>query len=332
LDQLREASYKRSRKNRAIVVASVAFVLAVAAGALYVTAGTGPSPRVVVPADDGTQPVSTSPDGNASSLGGVAEGIPRLLLTAPGWHVSEVVEPLRSNYGEMKFSNDAIELELSWYAVGSYDAEVADLARDATARLSTTVDGTQAEVFTKVGYASAIWRSDDRNIIVRSYGLDADALTRIISTFQRVDATQWVAALPADIIRPTGRSAETRSIVADIPLPPGFDTKEIIDSGELSDRRSLGIRITTAVTCGWLDLWFDATDTGDRTAASRAASALAASHDWAILNEINAAGGSDFPVVLWEYADAVNGGRGIPTGNGLVPITRELVYDSFCGE
>jgi hypothetical protein len=53
---------------------------------------------------------------------------------------------------------------------------------------------------------------------------------------------------------------------------------------------------------------------------AEAAAALATSHTWKMLNEIKDQG--DWAEVLWQHADAVNGGEGVMTGGGSQPPTR----------
>ena len=51
------------------------------------------------------------------------------------------------------------------------------------------------------------------------------------------------------------------------------------------------------------------------------------SRQWPMLLEVIADG--YWAQMLWRFADAVNGGPGIDTGNGLQPPTRQLARDGL---
>jgi hypothetical protein len=105
------------------------------------------------------------------------------------------------------------------------------------------------------------------------------------------------------VIKAADRAPVVREMLTDIPLPDGFDPAPL-ETGTLADRYQLGAQVTAAVSCAWLDLWLDATERGDASAADQAADALATSRDWAILQEMDPQGGWSSEV--WAYADAVN--------------------------
>ena len=65
----------------------------------------------------------------------------------------------------------------------------------------------------------------------------------------------------------------------------------------------------------WIERWIDARQSGDDAAAAEAADAMQGSRRWAILREMNAAG--DYPEVLWEFADAMNGDGTVMGGRPL---------------
>ena len=79
-------------------------------------------------------------------------------------------------------------------------------------------------------------------------------------------------------------------ILADVPLPAGFDQAEINQLSTYDSlfdgRYQLIAETTKAVACGWLDQWFTALDEGDEEQIAEAADALDTSRQWAALVEI----------------------------------------------
>ena len=112
-----------------------------------------------------------------------------------------------------------------------------------------------------------------------------------------------------------------------MPVPPDFDRTALASSIGTLDRYQLIARVSSAVVCGWFDEYFDAQSAGDSDRTDAAAAALATSHDWAMLQEIDSQGGWSDEV--WQSADAVNGGQGVMTGGGPVPPTRDILQSSL---
>jgi hypothetical protein len=149
-----------------------------------------------------------------------------------------------------------------------------------------------------------------------------DEFADLIAHLRIVDDAAWEASLPAEITGSTTRSETVSALLAGVSLPDGFDTEALLGGDATMDRYQLVAEVSGAVACAWLDIWFDATDAADAAAARLAADALATSRDWAMLSEIDSQGG--WSSVVWEWADAVNGGPGVLTGSGPVPPTRDM--------
>ena len=84
------------------------------------------------------------------------------------------------------------------------------------------------------------------------------------------------------------------------------------------DRYQLGAKVAGAIVCGWIERWL----AGDREAAK----ALATSREWPLLRQMDAEG--DYPEVVWQYADAINGTGEVP--GGMKGLSVEATYkDAF---
>ena len=81
----------------------------------------------------------------------------------------------------------------------------------------------------------------------------------------------------------------------------------------MRDRYQLAAQVSGAVACGWIGQWFDARRSGDHGREQAAVDALLGSRSWPVLREMQAKG--DYPLVVWEYADAI-AGRGPVHGVG----------------
>ncbi len=95
-------------------------------------------------------------------------------------------------------------------------------------------------------------------------------------------------------------------MLADVPLPPGFDTVALNDIGT-NDPYQFGARVTSRVGCGWIAERLRAKNAGDTAALQRAADALRGSHEWKVLHQMDEQG--DWPEVFWETADQVAAGN-----------------------
>jgi hypothetical protein len=259
-----------------------------------------------------------------------AKSSPRLLVGAEGWKVSRADE-LTLDYGETTFAAGSRVLDLHWQASSAQ----ADLSKDraASADLVEAVDvsGHQATLFRYAGTTdyTTIWSLNDQTIEARGqFATKADYLA-VIRSLHQVDVDTWLRAMPASVVRPDARAGAVDTMLADMPKPPGFDPSALRQGAAVKDRYQLGAEVAGAVACGWIDRWVAATDAGDAAAAKQASDAMATSHHWAVLNQMNPDG--DYPEVLWELADAMATNATVPGGR---PMTiKESYRDSLgCGQ
>jgi hypothetical protein len=135
---------------------------------------------------------------------------------------------------------------------------------------------------------------------------------RVLADVVQVDARTWLAALPAEIVTPQGVAEQAAKVLADVPLPPGFDTASLNDLGT-NDAYQFGAKVTSRVGCAWIAEWLRAKKAGDDAARQRAADALRSSHKWKVLHQMKDEGA--WPEVFWETADKVAAGNP-PRGYG----------------
>lgn len=107
----------------------------------------------------------------------------------------------------------------------------------------------------------------------------------VLAMLESVDIDRWLSAMPASVVRPDSHAAVVEEMLADVPLPDGFDAEELIRADTVLDRYQLGAEVTGAVACGWVEQWLRARKTGDTVRAREAVEAMPSSRDWAILKD-----------------------------------------------
>jgi hypothetical protein len=254
----------------------------------------------------------------AAALVRVAEAAPRLLVDAPGWSVTRA-DDFGVGYGEMTFAKDGRQLDLHWQRGADPGAKFADPRSGLEALGTVTVQGTEARLFRYDGSNDfvAAWSHGGYGLRARGVAPDLATFKALVGTLHEVGVDTWLSAMPESVVRPGGRSKVVLEMLAGVPLPPGFDVATQLrgQEGAVLDRYQLGAQVAGAVACAWLDRWVAARRADDARGIRQAAGALATSHDWRVLQDMQAEG--DYPRVLWQYADAAVADTPIMAGKQL---------------
>jgi hypothetical protein len=249
-----------------------------------------------------------------------AEKNPRLLIDEPGW-VATSVYGFTKDEGTVVFAKGERELEMTWYPADQHAAYYDDRLHTSDPQ-DVTVAGQPGALFRYSATDFAVMVEPEGGAFVElrtgigGWQDKADVLATVAKV-TKVAVETWLAAMPAEIVLPDGARRAVAAMLADIPKPPGFDASKLENLGP-SDRYQLGARLTGAVTCRWIEEWQRAESAGDTAAEERATDALVSSHDWKILQEMDAEG--DFPEMIWAYAEALAAGNP-PEGKVLVDST-----------
>ena len=286
----------------------------------------------------------------AGSLVKIAEDAPRMLLAEAGWKVVRADE-FGGKLGEMTFSNGDREVDLRWIPAKHHSVAVDDRRRSADEEWNLKIAGREAVLFRYEGttHFTALWREGDHSLELRGVFPTVGDYQAVAATLEAVDVDTWLSAMPESVISPDIRAASVDEMLDDLPVHPSVDIDKLKASEGVTDRYQLGAMVTGAVACAWIDQWIDATSKGNDRRAREAVNAMATSHNWAILLEMNEAG--DWPEAVWEYANAMatfrvemNAGSwpeavwkyanampdNSPVGGGR-PMTIEEAYDSTLG-
>jgi hypothetical protein len=236
-----------------------------------------------------------------------AEENPRLLIDQPGWNATTVYG-FAAKEGTIAFSNGGRQMEMNWYPAGQYDGYYKDRL-EVSEPEPVKVDGWPGDLFrySASDFAVMLRPRDGSFVELRTGGRwTRSQFDQVLGDVVRVDARTWLAALPAEIVTPGRVDEQAARVLADVPLPPGFDIATLDDLGT-NDPYQFGAEVTSRVGCGWIAEWLRAEKAGDDAALHRAGDALRSSHNWKVLHQMNGEG--DWTEVFWEIADKVAAGN-----------------------
>jgi hypothetical protein len=263
----------------------------------------------------------------AAALVRVADTAPRLLVDAPGWQVTRADE-FNIDLGEMTFANGERRLDLRWEPVDQYQAAVDKRVAEAAVATTAPVAGARARVFRYAGSNrfTALWVRGRYSIEVFGYAPELETFKGELASLHEVDVDSWLSAMPASVVKPASRAEVAQQMLADIPLPSGFDSAALESGDALRDRYQLGAQVTGAIACSWIGQWIAAREAEDIAKVRQATRAMATSHRWSILLEMKKEGA--YAEVLWQYADAMATNAPLAAGK---PVTVEESYQDALG-
>jgi hypothetical protein len=309
--------HRRTYRRRALLAGAAA---AIVAGGLVVARPFGPDETTAW----------------AAEAVAVAEAAPRYLVTADGWSVAGADE-FSGARGEMTFADAAggTELELLWGtgANGGYDDRLEEWTGSDGPLDDLTIAGERADVFLSGSpdqpHFVAVWESGDHGVEVRGDFPDLAAFQAVTATIEPVGVDAWLEAMPPGVVRAQTREAAVQQMLADIPLPTGFDADELaVGDGAVADRYQLGAEVTGAVACAWIGQWVEATGAGDTAAAAEAVDAMATSPEWDVLVEMEPQGA--WAPAVWELAEAIATDGTVDGGVPDIPVADTYAESLGC--
>jgi hypothetical protein len=239
----------------------------------------------------------------------VAEANPRLLITAPGWKVTDAGE-FEADNGEMTFGDGSRTLELTWYPALLYRSYLRDRAKVSPPRHSrllgrpaTTVDYGRAEYATILAPVGPVFVEVRGRLGARA------AYETVLHSLRRVAVDTWLAAMPPGVVGPDNRAETVERMLRDVPYPPSFDLARLEDEPAVLDHYNLGVKVADDVSCGWVESWLAARQAGDSTAEERAVAAMASSHHWPLLREMEREAKHGWALNIWHAAAELKSGR-----------------------
>ncbi|HZO68270.1 MAG TPA: hypothetical protein VFB74_25005 [Kribbellaceae bacterium] len=282
---------RRIRRRLVLVAVAAATALIVLGGVFLPSGGGGPS---------------APPPAYAAELVAVAEANQRLIIDAPGWKIDYVGE-FGATQGEMRFRNGSSTVSMMWGPAGQYRSYLQDRARESRPTEVDVLGRTGSMVhYSGSDFATMLPPAGPTFLEIRADLGSEKAYRDMLGKLRAVDVNTWLAALPASVITPDKKAAVITEMLADIPVPKGFDTKKL-NTGTTTERYHVGARVAGTVACAWIDRWAAARKAGNDEGVREAVDALKSSRSWKVLREMQAQGA--FPEVLWETVDVVVTGK-----------------------
>jgi hypothetical protein len=239
----------------------------------------------------------------------VAKSNPRLLIGEPGWKASRV-DGFADDVGRIEFTKGKRSIEMNWYSADDYQGYFDDRS-EVSERSPITIDGTPGSrvSYSATDIAAMLEPEGSTFAEIRASGFAGTSeVLETFATIKHVDVETWLAALPPDVVVPAETAKVIDEILADVPVPPGFDHEAVADLG-VNSRYYVGAAVIDEVVCGWLDRWHAADDVGDVDDERTAVQALKSARKWKILDEMSVLkdiGYSEWP---WSLADEVEVGQ-----------------------
>jgi hypothetical protein len=237
-----------------------------------------------------------------------AEDNPRLLIDEPGWKATTVYG-FAEKTGTIGFTNGDRELEFDWYPADQYTSYYQDRLGVSPPE-PATVDGMPGSRFTYSPDDFAVMLKPRDGLFVEMRtgikGWTRAKFDALLPHIKQVDAKTFLAAMPPEIVTPDRAAAAADKVLADIPLPPGFN-KSSVESLGANDPYQFGAEVTKVVGCGWIASWKQARLAGDRTGVKRAENAMESSHNWKVLKQMESEGA--WSQSFWEIADGMAAGH-----------------------
>jgi hypothetical protein len=316
--------------RRAWWLAATAAVVALVVGVAVLT----------LPGDDTSTVTSTDGEQTSTTDATVAPGppagvAPHYLLE--GWSMTRVDEYPGGEAeleGEVDYEGgggaeyadgdgDGDVLSLTWTSADQHPGNLEEYRSEYVEVGEITVDGVTAALVTtdaSSGYEEwiALWTADDLALIARLEIDDEAEAREVLGSLRRAPEAAWTEALPDSAVPAAARAGVVEELLRGLPLPPDLDAGALGEATTTSDRYQLGAAVTSAVACGWFDVWWQARETGDTATEAAAIEAMASARQWPVLLEMEEEG--DWPQAVWELADGMAGERVFGTGLGLLTL------------
>lgn len=215
----------------------------------------------------------------------VAEANPRLLVTAPGWRVSDAGEFERDE-GEVTFANGDRRFTVHWYPARLYRGYLRDRAQVSKPQRSMLLGRTATTVRYGVDrngaedFATII--APDGPVFVEARGAISDraAYDAVLRSLRPVDIDTWLEAMPRSVVGPDARAHVVERMLRGVPLPPNFDRSALQGEDAVMDHYQLAVKVAGAVSCGWFESWLAAKKAGNGPGAQEAVAAMSTWRNW----------------------------------------------------
>ncbi len=214
----------------------------------------------------------------------VAEANPRLLVTAPGWSVTDAGEFERDE-GEVTFANGNRRFTIHWYPARLYRSYLRDRATVSEPQHAKLLGRTATTIrydLNSGGVEYATMLAPQGLVFIETRGGVGDraAYDAVLHSLRPVDVETWLAAMPRSVVGPESRARVVKRMLQGVPLPPSFDSAALQGEDSVLNHYQLAVKVASSVTCGWFESWLSATKTDDAARAHEAVEAMSTWSHW----------------------------------------------------
>jgi hypothetical protein len=239
----------------------------------------------------------------------VTDATPRLVIDDPAWKIVDI-PVFRADEGEIKFGRDKQRLQVNWYPAGLYAGYLQGTKDPGRPAHGTPIEvlgqkGTMFQVGTSTDLTAYLPPKGRHFLSIRGDVGSVAAYRSLLAKLKTVDTEAWLDAMPDTIVKQSDAPRVIDEMLADVPVPNGFDRTPFLKILVLS-RYQFGAKVTGAISCGWLAQWNAAKKAGDAEKMQEAVTALAGSRSWKILQEMDKQGGWSY--WIWAGGDALRKG------------------------
>ena len=281
------AQHRRRYRRSLVGVAAAAAVAAAIAGPMLTFQGGGHQVEVVTAAHSG--PAEPEVSGN-----------PRLLIDQPGWKVVYTEESMPTA-GEVQYKNGRRNLQLDWYAANLRQGYYDDRKAESTPE-KVTVLGQESVLFqSSPKFFEVLLPADGKTfLMIGGGGVDRATFLADVNDLKPVTQAQWDTAMPKTVVTPGEAIRVGKEMVADVPLPPGYDTSKPAAPGT-NDYYQYGAAVMAKVACGWLKEYETARAASNEAGMARVGRALSTNPHWKVLQTMAKSGG--YPIIMRTYLE-----------------------------
>jgi hypothetical protein len=235
----------------------------------------------------------------------IVDGTPTVVTPPAGFVALTADERMNVNRSvDYQFAHvdQTRRMETNLYAGGNLDTR---LGGDISGLATVQIGGHDAFLNTDGGFRLDwvdgfwVWEVDGQGYTDQQQFL-TDAAS-VVTT----DRATWEASLGDAIVSPAERPAAVQALIADMPMPSGFDLTEYAHRDIADTPMQLAIRTTSQVWCTWLQRWDTALTSGDSAAATEAANAITSSANW---QATRTAGAENYFSILGDETAKVTAG------------------------
>ncbi|ONI69406.1 hypothetical protein BWI15_22745 [Kribbella sp. ALI-6-A] len=284
---------RRSVRRRTVVLVAAAAAVAIALTGVF------------FPRGNPAAPVSAY----GAEFRAVTDATPRLVIDDPAWKIVDI-PAFRADEGEIRFGRDKKRLQVNWYPVSLYAGYLQGTKDPGKPAHGSPIEalgqkGTVFQVGTSTDLTAYLPPKGRHFLMIRGDVGSLAAYRSLLAKLKTVDTEAWLDAMPDTIVKQSDAPRVIDEMLADVPVPNGFDRTPFLKILVLS-RYQFGAKVTGAISCGWLAQWNAAKKAGDAEKMQEAVTALAGSRSWKILQEMDKQGGWSY--WIWAGGDALRKG------------------------